>query len=174
MLQGVGISRVEVGVGRRSYFVIRVVVLIFSSRIKLATELYSVLLGMFTSRSTAGPLDAGWTAAHDTRRVSTSTVLMAAVLVLSQTAPDVRATDQSGRTRPRKPPLVRSFSPDHSLGDRELRANSSLLSARSTHREAQLLCLCGPAVVLFSEARIHDGACHAMLPDITSNSRQQF
>ena len=52
LLQGVGISRVEVGVGRRSYFVIRVVVLIFSSRIKLATELYSVLLGMFTSRST--------------------------------------------------------------------------------------------------------------------------
>ena len=51
-MQGVGISRVEVGVGRRSYFVIRVVVLIFSSRIKLATELYSVLLGMFTSRST--------------------------------------------------------------------------------------------------------------------------
>ena len=56
LLQGVGISRVEVGVGRRSYFVIRVVVLIFSSRIKLATELYSVLLGMFTSRSTLANL----------------------------------------------------------------------------------------------------------------------
>ena len=52
---GVGIIHVEVSAGRRSHLVIRIVILTYfnnSSRIKSATELYSVVRDMFTSRST--------------------------------------------------------------------------------------------------------------------------
>ena len=51
----VGIIRVEVGVDRRSHFVIRIVILTdfnISSGIKSPVEQYSVVRGMFTSRST--------------------------------------------------------------------------------------------------------------------------
>ena len=55
---GVGIIHVEVSAGRRSHLVIRIVILTYfnnSSRIKSATELYSVVRDMFTSRSTDLP-----------------------------------------------------------------------------------------------------------------------
>ena len=51
----VRIIHVEVSVGGRSHFVIRIVILTdfnISSRIKSTAEQYSVVRGMFTSRST--------------------------------------------------------------------------------------------------------------------------